>query len=134
MLEWLPLCHICRPVSKPQQKAFLNDIFPIPCFFMISKWFLMLWVWYSHSCGNGMLSLPLQSTGGFDQSKTSAGSIACLNIWHSTRSSEELLRFSNCNNKGNLFHLSATSGYIHGGVMAQVSTTSGEIKLKFVKQ
>ena len=81
-----------------------------------------------------MLSLPLHSTGGFDQSKSSAGSISCLNIWHSTRSSEKLLSFSNCNDKGDLFHLSATSGYIHGGVMAQVSTTAGEIKLEFLKQ
>ena len=80
-----------------------------------------------------MLSLPLLSTGGFNQSKTSAGSIACLNIWHSTRSSEELLSFSNCNDKGDLFHLSATSGYIHGGVMDQVSKTAGEIKLEFLK-
>mgnify|MGYP001799165680 CR=1 FL=1 len=70
------------------------------------------------------------TTGEFDESQTSAGSISCLNIWSRTYSSEELLNFARCENNGDLFHLNTISGTIHvyGGVVPHVITTSGDIK------
>lgn len=60
--------------------------------------------------------------GGFEEVEASEGSVACLNIWDEVFTSETLLNFSRCENHGNIFHLSDTSGTLYGDVFSEFSS------------
>lgn len=62
------------------------------------------------------MQLFLHFSGGFDATQASDGWRACLNIWSGTFSADELLRFSDCEEKGDVFSMSEDVGDVIGDV------------------